>query len=58
MERPAQQVAAADQAIENLCEICIAFAALWFASGVTAAAAWRLISRPLGIVFKENYRNL
>ena len=46
--RRSQQVAGADQAIESLCEVWVAFAAFRFMFGFTAAAVWRLSSNPLG----------
>jgi hypothetical protein len=44
----AQPVAGADQAIESVFDVCIAFEAFRSVFGHTAAAAWRLSSNPLG----------
>lgn len=44
----AQPVAGADQAIESALEVCVVFGAFQFTSGLTAPAAWRLSSSPLG----------
>ncbi|MCK5053392.1 MAG: hypothetical protein KAR65_03900 [Anaerolineales bacterium] len=48
MERPAQQVAGADLAVENPFEAGLAFVALQVKFGETAPAARRLNSQPLG----------
>jgi hypothetical protein len=49
------QVAAPDRAIETFCEEAVAFAAFGFTLGITAKAARRVSSMPLGNSKKEDY---